>query len=202
MGDKAKTRISNFPHIDISANNEKFLYDIGAKKELTKQTKKEIKELVPKAAFKNIQDKIRENKITWNIATGCLNTKHYEKTSTFKSFDDTLKEKVRNAIQGKDGNYEGYQGCGVMVITPTEEFTIGPDTYAGKIPTNSVGIMEVVGHMCGVLNDAQGVFTKGSGEKYEKFSQDPTCVKKAEKPKSIKTNKQGRICLQNAEGDL
>ena len=183
-----------FKEKDLDETCKKYIKNIGARK----ITEAELKYFIPKEAFEETQNKILKGEMTWNIVNGSKKAQHFEETETFKKFNNNLKEKAKAAIQGKNGMYKGYQGCGVMVITPTEEFVIDEKTYAGKIPTNSVGVMEVLGHSCGVLNDAENVFTKGSGPNYHKFSQDDNCVREKEKPIHIKTDKCGNIT--KAEG--
>lgn len=178
-----------FQEKNLDETSKKYIENIGARK-ITEAT---LKYLIPKEAFEETQNKIQKGEMTWNIIDGSKKAQHFEETETFKKFNNNLKEKTKAAIQGKNGMYKGYQGCGVMVITPTEELVIDGKTYAGKIPTNSVGVMEVLGHSCGVLNDDEGVFTKGSGPNYHKFSQDDNCVKEKEKPIHIKTDKSGKI---------
>lgn len=127
-------------------------------------------------AFERVKNS--EN-ITFEVTQNTKKAKHFTETDYFKTIEDpVLKTKLTYLMQGGIENasaqFGGFGRCGVLVITPTEEFELDGKTYAGKIPTNSVGYMEIVGHQAGVLNDevdnkGKGVFTKGTGWGYSRY---------------------------------
>lgn len=129
-----------------------------------------------KSAFERVKNS--EN-ITFEVATNSLKAKHFTDTDYFKNIENPiLKSKLTYIMQGgldsNSAQFGGFGNCGTLVITPTEEFELDGKTYAGKIPTNSVGYMEVVGHQAGVLNDevdskGKDVFTKGTGRGYSRY---------------------------------
>lgn len=116
--------------------------------------------------------------ISFELTPNTLKAKHFTDTDYFKNIDNpVIKSELTYLLQGPLINdtpiFGGFGNCGTLVITPTEEFELNGKTYAGKIPTNSVGLMEVLGHESGVLNDAvddnKGVFTKGTGKGYSRY---------------------------------
>jgi len=116
--------------------------------------------------------------ITFEVTPNALEAKHFTDTDYFKNIKDpNLKSKLLYLMQGPLTNgypqFGGFGNCGTLVITPTEEFMLAGKKYAGKIPTNSVGFMETLGHEVGVLNDGaesgKGLFTKGTGRGYSRY---------------------------------
>ncbi len=117
------------------------------------------------------------------ISDGSIKAVHFTETETFRQIGEEnplLQQQLLYLMQGPiDGNnalFGGFGQCGVMVVTPTDEFALNGRTYAGKVPTNSVGFMEVLGQECGVLNDGlekgdKGLFTKGTGQQYTRYGE-------------------------------
>ncbi len=118
--------------------------------------------------------------VTFEVTPNSLKAKHFTDTEYFKNLkDQNLKSNLLYLMQGplKNGypQFGGFGNCGTLVITPTHEFELAGKKYAGKIPTNSVGFMETLGHELGVLNDGvsggKGLFTKGTGRGYSRYSE-------------------------------
>ncbi len=126
-------------------------------------------------------ERVREaQNITFEVTPNSLRAKHFTDTDYFKNIKDpNLKSNLLYLMQGplKNGypQFGGFGNCGTLVITPTHEFELAGKKYAGKIPTNSVGFMETLGHELGVLNDGvigeKGLFTKGTGRGYARYSE-------------------------------
>ena len=133
-----------------------------------------------KKVFQTIEDL---NNVEFKVSGGAQKAVHFTKTETFKKIGEQnpkLQQKLLYIMQGpmsESGHiYGGFGDCGVMVITPTESFVIDGVTYAGKVPTNSVGYMEAIGLESGVLNDflskdakGKGLFMKGTGKGYQRY---------------------------------
>ena len=121
--------------------------------------------------------------VEFKVSAGARKALHFTNTETFKKIGEQnpkLQQKLLYIMQGPMGDsghiYGGFGDCGVMVITPTESFVIDGVTYAGKVPTNSVGYMEAIGLESGVLNDflstdakGKGLFMKGTGKGYQRY---------------------------------
>ena len=173
-GEKAEKVINDF----ISKNgisDEKFLTDINAIAANGAENFKGARTTFEK--IKNMPE------IDFHVSDGAKKAIHFTQTETFRKIgeqDPILQQQLLYIMQGPlSGNghlYGGFGDCGVMVITPTQKFSLDGNTYAGKVPTNSVGFMEAVGLEAGVLNDAlpkdikgKGLFMKGTGKGYQRY---------------------------------
>ncbi|MCM1265683.1 MAG: hypothetical protein NC200_05735 [Candidatus Gastranaerophilales bacterium] len=171
LGKKAQSVIDDFINPEFVLNDGYFR-KVSALDAKGAETFKRSRE-----AFNRV--KSAEN-IHIEVADNTIPAVHFTETETFRQIgqeDKALQQKLlylmQGPIQGKYALFGGFGDCGVMVVTPTDAFTLGGQTYAGKIPTNSVGFMEVLGQESGVLNDAvvdkKGVFTKGTGKGYIRY---------------------------------
>lgn len=169
LSDVAENTINKFADKSQPLNNL-YLRQINAIKSDGKEATKGIVK-----AFERVK---ASDNIDFEISPATLKAPHFTETEYFKSIKDpVLKSKLTYIMQGpiKNGSaqFGGFGDCGTLVITPTEEFELEGKTYAGKIPTNSVGFMEVLGHQAGVLNDeindSKGLFTKGTGKGYTRY---------------------------------
>lgn len=172
IGEKAKEAFKNFISPDFKIDNT-FLKSGNA---LCEDGTEELKNA--KQAFDKIRGK--EN-ITFKVSDEAINAVHFTNTATYKKIGEenpVLQQQLlyimRGPMLGKHALFGGFGDCGVMVITPTAQFTLNGRNYAGKIPTNSVGYMEILGHKLGVLNDQagngnKGIFTKGTGIGYNRY---------------------------------
>lgn len=169
LGDMAQTAFDRFIDKD-SDFDEAYFYSVSALKSDGTEAYSGIR-----GAFERVKN---AKNVTFEVTPNNLKAKHFTETDYFKEIKDPVKKtKLTYLLQGPNVNgypmFGGYGGCGVLVITPTEEFELEGKTYAGKIPTNSVGFMEVLGHQMGVLNDDsgsnKGLFTKGSGRGYTRY---------------------------------
>ena len=179
--------------------NEMFLRQISA-------IKTDGSEAFPGAvkAFERVR--AAEN-VTFEVTPNSLKAKHFTDTEYFQNIKDpNLKSNLLYLMQGplKNGypQFGGFGNCGTLVITPTHEFELAGKKYAGKIPTNSVGFMETLGHELGVLNDGvageKGLFTKGTGRGYARYCEWEGLAH-PESPKNripIKVNNDGIISLR------
>lgn len=171
LGDMAHNAFGTF--IDKSKPlNEMFLRRISA-------IKTDGSEAFSGAAKAFERVRTAEN-VTFEVTPNSLKAKHFTDTEYFKNLkDQNLKSNLLYLMQGplKNGypQFGGFGNCGTLVITPTHEFELAGKKYAGKIPTNSVGFMETLGHELGVLNDGvsgeKGLFTKGTGRGYARYSE-------------------------------
>lgn len=171
LGDMAHNAFGTF--IDKSKPlNEMFLRRISA-------IKTDGSEAFSGAAKAFERVRAAEN-VTFEVTPNSLKAKHFTDTEYFKNLkDQNLKSNLLYLMQGplKNGypQFGGFGNCGTLVITPTHEFELAGKKYAGKIPTNSVGFMETIGHELGVLNDGvsgeKGLFTKGTGRGYARYSE-------------------------------
>lgn len=171
LGDMAHSAFGTF--IDKSKPlNEMFLRRISA-------IKTDGSEAFSGAAKAFERVRTAEN-VTFEVTPNSLKAKHFTDTEYFKNLkDQNLKSNLLYLMQGplKNGypQFGGFGNCGTLVITPTHEFELAGKKYAGKIPTNSVGFMETIGHELGVLNDGvsgeKGLFTKGTGRGYSRYSE-------------------------------
>ncbi|DAA95588.1 TPA: hypothetical protein CPT80_05660 [Candidatus Gastranaerophilales bacterium HUM_9] len=171
LGDMAHSAFGTF--IDKSKPlNEMFLRRISA-------IKTDGSEAFSGAAKAFERVRTAEN-VTFEVTPNSLKAKHFTDTEYFKNLkDQNLKSNLLYLMQGplKNGypQFGGFGNCGTLVITPTHEFELAGRKYAGKIPTNSVGFMETIGHELGVLNDGvsgeKGLFTKGTGRGYSRYSE-------------------------------
>lgn len=171
LGDMAHNAFGTF--IDKSKPlNEMFLRRISA-------IKTDGSEAFSGAAKAFERVRAAEN-VTFEVTPNSLKAKHFTDTEYFKNLkDQNLKSNLLYLMQGplKNGypQFGGFGNCGTLVITPTHEFELAGKKYAGKIPTNSVGFMETLGHELGVLNDGvsgeKGLFTKGTGRGYSRYSE-------------------------------
>lgn len=171
LGDMAHNAFGTF--IDKSKPlNEMFLRRISA-------IKTDGSEAFSGAAKAFERVRTAEN-VTFEVTPNSLKAKHFTDTEYFKNLkDQNLKSNLLYLMQGplKNGypQFGGFGNCGTLVITPTHEFELAGKKYAGKIPTNSVGFMETLGHELGVLNDGvsgeKGLFTKGTGRGYSRYSE-------------------------------
>lgn len=171
LGDMAHNAFGTF--IDKSKPlNEMFLRRISA-------IKTDGSEAFSGAAKAFERVRTAEN-VTFEVTPNSLKAKHFTDTEYFKNLkDQNLKSNLLYLMQGplKNGypQFGGFGNCGTLVITPTHEFELAGKKYAGKIPTNSVGFMETIGHELGVLNDGvsgeKGLFTKGTGRGYSRYSE-------------------------------
>ena len=171
LGDMAHSAFGTF--IDKSKPlNEMFLRRISA-------IKTDGSEAFSGAAKAFERVRTAEN-VTFEVTPNSLKAKHFTDTEYFKNLkDQNLKSNLLYLMQGplKNGypQFGGFGNCGTLVITPTHEFELAGKKYAGKIPTNSVGFMETIGHELGVLNDGvsgeKGLFTKGTGRGYARYSE-------------------------------
>ena len=169
LGDMAQTAFDRFMDKDFELDDSYF-YSVSALKTDGTEAYSGIR-----SAFKRVKN---AKNLTFEVTPSCLKAKPFFETEYFQGISDPIiKSKLTYLLQGPNVNgypmFGGYGGCGVLVITPTEEFELEGKTYAGKIPTNSVGFMEVLGHQAGVLNDDsgsdKGLFTKGSGRGYARY---------------------------------
>lgn len=169
LGDMAQTAFDRFMDKN-SELDDSYFHSVSALKSDGSEAYSGIRK-----AFERVKN--AEN-VTFEVTPNNLKAKHFTETDYFKNINDQVKKsKLTYLLQGPNANgypmFGGYGGCGVLVITPTEEFELEGNTYAGKIPTNSVGFMEVLGHEMGVLNDdsndEKGLFTKGSGRGYARY---------------------------------
>ena len=172
LGDQAKKVISQFSSKDFPID-EKYLMKISAIRADGKESFKDARN-----AFNRIRN---VGNIDIRLSDESIKAVHFTETETFRQIgkeNPILQQQLLYMMQGPiDGNnalFGGFGQCGVMVVTPTESFNINGVDYAGKIPTNSVGFMEVLGQECGVLNDAlekdaKGIFTKGTGQHYRRY---------------------------------
>lgn len=169
LGDMAQSAFDRFMDKN-SELDDSYFYAVSALKSDGSEAFSGIRK-----AFERVKN--AEN-VTFEVTPNNLKAKHFSETDYFKNITDPVKKsKLTYLLQGPNANgypmFGGYGGCGVLVITPTEEFELEGKTYAGKIPTNSVGFMEILGHQMGVLNDdsndEKGLFTKGSGRGYARY---------------------------------
>lgn len=171
LGEKAEDAIGKFRNPDF-ALNDAYLRDIS------------VLDRNLRDAFKNSREMFERVKgmdnINIEISNSAIKAVHFTETETFKQIgrENPVLQKqllylMQGPIQGNHALYGGFGDCGVMVVTPTDAFTLNGQTYAGKIPTNSVGFMEVLGQESGVLNDSvpdkKGLFTKGTGKGYSRY---------------------------------
>ncbi len=172
LGDEAEKVIGQFTSRDLPLD-EKYLRKINAVRADGKESFKDSRQ-----AF----DRIRNlDNVEVRLSDESIKAVHFTETETFRQIGEenpVLQQQLLYLMQGPiDGNsalFGGFGQCGVMVVTPTDNFSLNGQTYAGKIPTNSVGFMEVLGQECGVLNDAlekdtKGLFTKGTGQQYARY---------------------------------
>lgn len=169
LGDKAQKAFDRFMLIDTPFS-EMYLRSISA-------IKTDGTEAYP--GIRNAFERVKGSEnITFEVTPSALRAKHFTETDYFKSIKDpVLKSNLTYIMQGPIENgsaqFGGFGNCGTLVITPTEEFVLNGRKYAGKIPTNSVGFMEILGHEQGVLNDeivgGKGLFTKGTGKGYSRY---------------------------------
>ena len=175
-GDKAEASITKLIEKDRKTiTGDSYLQDISAIKPNKEDNIKNAKSI-----FKKISDL---KNINFSVTNCAIKAKHFTETETFKEIgkkDKTLQQKLLYIMQGpicQGGHlYGGYKQCGVMVITPTDEFELDEKKYAGKVPTNSVGFMEAIGIEAGVLYDnlpqdqkGKGLFIKGTGKGYSRY---------------------------------
>lgn len=174
FGEKAEEVIGKFA-VKQGLTDEAFLRRINA-------IAVDGKENFPGArkVFQNIE---KLTDIEFKTTSEARKAVHFTETETFKKLGETnpvLQQKLLYIMQGpisESGHlFGGFGNCGVMVITPTENFVIDGVKYAGKVPTNSVGFMEAVGLESGVLNDllpkdpkGKGLFIKGTGKGYQRY---------------------------------
>lgn len=169
LGNKAENAFNTFIKKD-SPFSEMYLRSISA-------IKTDGTEAYP--GIRNAFERVKNSEnITFEVTPNTLKAKHFTDTDYFKSIEDpVLKSKLTYIMQGPVNNgfaqFGGFGSCGTLVITPTEEFVLNGRKFAGKIPTNSVGFMEILGHEQGVLNDeivgGKGLFTKGTGKGYSRY---------------------------------
>lgn len=169
LGDIAQSAFETFMNKDIPIN-DMYLKQINAIKSDGTEAFAGVK-----GAFERIKS---SDNISFEVTPNTLKAKHFTETDYFKRINDpVLKSHLTYLLQGPIMNgsaqFGGFGNCGTLVITPTEEFELEGKVYAGKIPTNSVGFMETLGHEAGVLNDEtsenKGLFTKGTGKGYTRY---------------------------------
>ena len=151
LGDEAQKVVSQFNNPDLPIDDA-FLKKINALRADGEESFKGARE-----AFERIKG---QKNVTIQLSDESIKATHFTQTETFRQIGEEnpiLQQQLLYLMQGPmDGDnalFGGFGKCGVMVVTPTDEFQIGDKIYAGKIPTNSVGFMEVLGQECGVLND-------------------------------------------------
>lgn len=169
LGDKAQNAFNTFIRKDAPFS-EMYLRSISAIKTDGTEAYSGIRN-----AFERVK---ASDNITFEVTPSALRARHFTETEYFKNIEDpVLKSKLTYIMQGPVTNgsaqFGGFGNCGTLVVTPTEEFVLNGRKYAGKIPTNSVGYMEILGHETGVLNDeivgGKGLFTKGTGRGYSRY---------------------------------
>lgn len=202
LGDIAQNAFDTFMDKDTPVNNM-YLRQVNAIKSDGTESYPGVKN-----AFERVKNS--EN-ITFEVTPNAQKAKHFSDTDYFKNIkDQKLKSKLTYIIQGgldsAGAQFGGFGNCGTLVITPTEEYELDGRTYAGKIPTNSVGYMEIVGHQAGVLNDevddkGKGVFTKGTGKGYTRYCEWEGLAhpEKAEDRLPITIDSKGNISIKKTE---
>ena len=118
-----------------------------------------------------------DDKIRLNVATADAQfARNFMEGDYFKSLDEVRQTQIIQKFTGGGagilpdgsvsfGSFSGYHDNNVLVITPSPELSIrfldgSQKSYSGKVPTNSAGIMELIGIKLGLCADLEGKYIK------------------------------------------